>query len=665
MGDIINEAASVYRDMTAPGSGVAHEPVKSEIRGLFGTVERAIDAVETTAALGVRWTPNTIRVRAQGNVVIASALENGDALDGLTLVTGQHVFLGSQTAPAENGIYTVVASGPAPRATFADTAAELSGIGLLISEGTDAGKRYTLSMEAADITVGSTALNFSPIGSDPSLITVGDNTFAGSDAMADNVSGIANTAFGKEALRDNLGDSNTAVGDGALKENTTGEGSVAIGVAAARGNLTGDNNVVIGTGAGLLRTSGDESVIIGASAVSGSATGGDAIVAVGYGALTNYTGSEATAVGHNALVQATGIRSTAFGTVAGGSLTTGSSCSYFGFSAGANGSQKVDAINSMALGANSFNTLDNQVVLGDAGIEDVWACASMMYRAYPTPRTYFFGNAGNRSTSNNGTVGIGDSALINAATVTNGVFIGDLAGQNITGGNGVTAVGARALNLATTLTDTTMFGNLAGRAMLTGVGATCVGFRAAEYATASRNITALGDSAFWLYQGAGGVALGYRTAEYTTDGDASVYIGRATGVNRADGDNCVFVGSEAGGFHNVSPDPVTGVGAVAAGDNVIGIGYRAMSLTTGDDHTGVGHQAGLSLTGGNDSTFLGANAGNSGSQKVDAVNSMALGANTHTTADNQVVIGDSAVTEFVLAGVTVTKADLIALLALI
>jgi len=174
MGDIRTSANASFRDYATdgvPASG-AQEPVKSEIRATFGVVEDTTDALdvrttalEDSAGVGVKWNANTIRVRATGNVVIASALENGDTLNGVTLATGNHVFLGSQTAPAENGIYTVVASGAASRASFANSAAELERIGFLITEGTvGAGERWTLPLDAADITVGTTALTFAQIG---------------------------------------------------------------------------------------------------------------------------------------------------------------------------------------------------------------------------------------------------------------------------------------------------------------------------------------------------------------------------------------------------------------------------------------------------------------------------------------------------------------------
>lgn len=167
MGAIRTAVNTAFRDFEVDGvpSSGAHEPVKSAIRSAGGVIEDQVIAATSVAVSGVKWTPNIVRVRSTGNVAIATALENGDSLNGVTLATGNHVFLGSQTDPVENGIYTVVASGAAARATFADSAAELAGVGFVIGEGTvGAGERYTLPLAEADITVGTTALNFARIG---------------------------------------------------------------------------------------------------------------------------------------------------------------------------------------------------------------------------------------------------------------------------------------------------------------------------------------------------------------------------------------------------------------------------------------------------------------------------------------------------------------------
>lgn len=169
MGDIRTSANSSFRDFETAGVPASgdHEPIKSSIRATFGVVEDAVDtaqATATAAATGLSWV-TSVRVRSTGNVVIASALENGDTLNGVTLATADRVFLGSQTAPAENGIYVVPASGAASRATDADAAAELARIAFVVRDGTvGAGERWTLPLASSAITVGTTALNFVQVG---------------------------------------------------------------------------------------------------------------------------------------------------------------------------------------------------------------------------------------------------------------------------------------------------------------------------------------------------------------------------------------------------------------------------------------------------------------------------------------------------------------------
>jgi len=74
------------------------------------------------------------RVATTGNITIATALNNGETLNGVTLATGDYVLVKNQTAPEENGIYEVGAS-PARVAEF-DTFNEHSGALIAVTEGT-------------------------------------------------------------------------------------------------------------------------------------------------------------------------------------------------------------------------------------------------------------------------------------------------------------------------------------------------------------------------------------------------------------------------------------------------------------------------------------------------------------------------------------------------
>lgn len=193
MGAIRTSANATFDDFVTsgvPASGVK-APVKSDIRATFGVVEDRIDAIEGVAATGVKWTPNIIRVRSTANVDISTALENGDTLNGVTLATGDHVFLGSQSTAAHNGIYTVPASGAASRATFADTAAELAYIGFLVSEGSvGAGERWTLPLASSAITVNTTALNFAKVGVEVDYATEVADARGGEATLDDRLDGI-------------------------------------------------------------------------------------------------------------------------------------------------------------------------------------------------------------------------------------------------------------------------------------------------------------------------------------------------------------------------------------------------------------------------------------------------------------------------------------------
>jgi len=61
------------------------------------------------------------------NIDLATALENGDVLDGVTLATNDRVLVKNQTNAAQNGIYVVQASGAAVRAADFDAPAEVDG----------------------------------------------------------------------------------------------------------------------------------------------------------------------------------------------------------------------------------------------------------------------------------------------------------------------------------------------------------------------------------------------------------------------------------------------------------------------------------------------------------------------------------------------------------
>jgi hypothetical protein len=135
----------------------------NKITGL-GTPTDATDAATKayvdSAAQGIDWKAS-VRAATTANVTLASDLENGDVLDGVTLATGDRVLVKNQSTGSENGIYVVKVSGAPDRSTDADLAAELtSNFAVFVEEGTvNADQGYVLTNDGA-ITVGTTALTF-------------------------------------------------------------------------------------------------------------------------------------------------------------------------------------------------------------------------------------------------------------------------------------------------------------------------------------------------------------------------------------------------------------------------------------------------------------------------------------------------------------------------
>jgi hypothetical protein len=103
----------------------------------------------------------TARVATTANITIATALNNGDAIDGVTLATGDLVLVKSQTAPAENGVY-VVGVTPARSSEF-DTYNEHPGSLIVVQEGTTLADTLWICTSNAGGTLGTTAIVYTQL----------------------------------------------------------------------------------------------------------------------------------------------------------------------------------------------------------------------------------------------------------------------------------------------------------------------------------------------------------------------------------------------------------------------------------------------------------------------------------------------------------------------
>jgi hypothetical protein len=163
------------------------------------------------------------------------------------------------------------------------------------------------------------------------------NVALGTEALASNTTGSANTATGQAALLSNTtGSSNTAMGQAALFSNTTGSFNTAVGQEALFSNTTGLRNTATGM----------------------------------YALRDNTTGLQNTATGHNALrSNTTGSSNTAMGRLALFFNTTGSSNTAVGMNAlryTTTGGDNFNYSNCAGLGYDTRTSGDNQVQLGDS-----------------------------------------------------------------------------------------------------------------------------------------------------------------------------------------------------------------------------------------------------------------------------------------------------------
>ena len=120
---------------------------------------------------------------------LATAFANGQTIDGVVLATGNRILLKNQAAGAENGIYTVNASGAPTRAVDADTGAELVSAACFVQQGTvNADRAFVVTNDA--IVLGTTAITW-----------VAFTSALGALVAANNLSDVANAA----TARTNLG----------------------------------------------------------------------------------------------------------------------------------------------------------------------------------------------------------------------------------------------------------------------------------------------------------------------------------------------------------------------------------------------------------------------------------------------------------------------------
>lgn len=176
-----------------------------------------------------------VRVATAAAGTLASSFANGSVVDGITLVTGDRILIKDQAAPAENGVYTVNASGAPTRSSDADTWAELPSAYLFVQQGTTNAEMGFVCTSDAGGTLGTTAITFQQFNG-AGQVTAGSGLSKTGNTLSVAASGVtlammANIGTGSLLYR-------KTAGSGAPEENTLATLKTDLGLVGTNG---GDN----------------------------------------------------------------------------------------------------------------------------------------------------------------------------------------------------------------------------------------------------------------------------------------------------------------------------------------------------------------------------------------------------------------------------------------
>lgn len=208
---------------------------------------------------------------------LSSSFANGSAIDGITLATGDRILIKNQAAPAENGIYTVNASGAPTRATDMDAWTEVPGAYVFVEVGSTLADTAWVCTSNQGGTIDTTAITWVQFGGAGTYTAGAGLTLTGTQfALSTPVSvvnggtGLTSTpANGALDIGNGTGFTRTTLTQGSGITITNGSGSITIA-------NSGVTSVVAGTGIGVSGATGAVTISntgVTSVAVSGGTTG--------------------------------------------------------------------------------------------------------------------------------------------------------------------------------------------------------------------------------------------------------------------------------------------------------------------------------------------------------------------------------------------------------
>ena len=130
-----------------------------------------LDEAGHDTAVGSSW-KHRVRAATTASITISTALNDGDTLDGVTLVDGDRVLVKDQSTGSQNGIYTV-SSSPARAGDFDDGPDVLGAVVYVVAGTVNAGKAFKNTNTTLP-TIDTTALTFAEFGAGDVTAHTGD-----------------------------------------------------------------------------------------------------------------------------------------------------------------------------------------------------------------------------------------------------------------------------------------------------------------------------------------------------------------------------------------------------------------------------------------------------------------------------------------------------------
>jgi hypothetical protein len=195
----------------------------------------------------------SVRAATTGPITIATGLENGDTVDGVTLATGNRVLVKDQSTASENGIYTVNATGAPTRATDFDEDAEVTGGAFtFVEEGTANGDSGFVLTNNGAITVGTTGLVFAQFSGTGQITAGAGLTKTGNTLDAVGTADRITVNADSIDIASTYAGQNTITTLGTITTGTWDATTVAVTAGGTGVESFTDNGVVYGNGTGAL-----------------------------------------------------------------------------------------------------------------------------------------------------------------------------------------------------------------------------------------------------------------------------------------------------------------------------------------------------------------------------------------------------------------------------